>query len=71
MSEFFAALAVLTFMFAGAYNWGNYNGRKDGSEEMRTKVVLYCIEKPDLCKVEYDNIKTQTKLENYKRPEIK
>lgn len=69
--NFFAALAVLTFMFAGAYKWGNYNGMKDGSEEMRTKVVLYCIEKPDLCKTEYDNIKTQNKLNNYKRPEIK
>lgn len=71
MSEFCAVFAALILMSSCFYNWGNYNGKKDGAEEMRTKVVLYCIEKPDLCKVEYNNIKTQTKLENYKRPEIK
>ena len=37
---------------------------------MRDKVVLYCIEKPDLCKTEYQNIKTQNKLNDYQRPAI-
>ena len=71
MSEFFSILTGLILLSSVAYKWGNYNGKNDGSEEMRTKVVLYCIEKPDLCKTEYDNIKTQNKLNNYKRPEIK
>lgn len=71
MSEFFTVLSILTVMFFGSYNWGNYNGKKDGAEEMRDKVILYCIEKPKLCKEEYDNIKTQNKLNNYERPEIK
>ena len=39
--------------------------------EIRDKVVVYCIEKPQLCKEEYQNIKTQNKLDNYQRPEIK
>jgi hypothetical protein len=34
-------------------------------------VVLYCIEKPQLCKDEYANIKTQNKLNTYQKPEIK
>lgn len=38
---------------------------------MRDKVVVYCIEKPQLCKEEYQNIKTQNKLDNYQKPEIK
>jgi hypothetical protein len=37
---------------------------------VREKVVLYCIEKPDLCKEEYKNIKTQEYLINYKRPDL-
>ena len=38
---------------------------------MRDKVVTYCIEKPQLCKEEYQNIKTQNKLNTYQKPEIK
>ena len=34
-------------------------------------LVLYCIEKPQLCKEEYANIKTQNKINNYQKPEIK
>lgn len=41
------------------------------SDEIRNKVVTYCIEKPQLCKEEYQNIKTQTKLNTYQKPEIK
>ena len=36
----------------------------------RNQVVLYCIEKPQLCKEEYNIIKTQENLNNYKRPEL-
>lgn len=39
--------------------------------EIRDKVVTYCIEKPQLCKEEYQNIKTQNKLNTYQKPEIK
>ena len=51
----------------GGFNWG----KGEGAKEMRNKVVLYCIEKPDLCKTEYQNIKTQNKINNYQKPEIK
>ena len=42
----------------------------DDGDTMRDKVVLYCIEKPQLCKEEYQNIKTQNKLNTYQKPEI-
>lgn len=57
------------FLVVG-YSIGKYHGKSAGDFEMRDKVVLYCIEKPDLCKIEYNNIKTQNKLNDYKRPEI-
>lgn len=71
MSEIFSALTISVLLFSGAYNWGNYNGTIQGENEMRDKVILHCIEKPKLCKEEYDNIKTQNNLNNYERPEIK
>ena len=45
-------------------------GIGSGGDAMRDKVVVYCIEKPQLCKDEYTNIKTQNKLNDYQRPEI-
>ena len=71
MSEIFAGLAIIVLTFFGGYNWGNFDGRIQGKNEMRNKVVLYCIEKPQLCKEEYNNIKTQNKLNTYQKPEIK
>jgi hypothetical protein len=69
MNIFITLMFVLTgfsFMFAGGYQ----NGKSAGENEMRNKVVLYCVEKPDLCKTEYNNIKTQNKLNKYQKPEI-
>jgi hypothetical protein len=62
------ATMVATFMFG--LSVGKYEGKSAGEFEMRNKVVLYCIEKPQLCKEEYTSIKTQQKLNDYKLPEI-
>ena len=61
----------MTTGFAFMYSGGYRNGEIDGEKEMRDKVVLYCIEKPQLCKEEYQNIKTQNKINDYQKPEIK
>lgn len=63
----FASL-VASFMFG--LSVGKTDGYSAGEFEMRNKTVVYCIEKPQLCKEEYNNIKTQQKLNNYQRPEI-
>ena len=63
--------AAIGAMFMGGYNVGQYDGKLDGESKMRPKVVTYCIEKPQLCKEEYDSIKTQLKLNTYQLPEIK
>ena len=66
-----AALFVgLGFIFLTGYNVGNKYGVKEGEDLMRPKVVEYCIEKPKLCKEEYDHNKARIKLSEYKRPEI-
>ena len=67
MDVFLAALLTCVLLVFGGFNWG----KGEGAKEMRNKVVLYCIEKPDLCKTEYQNIKTQNKINNYQKPEIK
>lgn len=64
MDAFFAILTV------GAFFVGTIIGASDSGNAMRDKVVVYCIEKPQLCKDEYTNIKTQNKLNDYQRPEI-
>ena len=64
MEGFFAFLVV------GAFFVGMMIGIGDGGDALRDEVVLYCIEKPQLCKDEYTNIKTQNKLNDYQRPEI-
>jgi hypothetical protein len=66
MDLFFLALTTCMLLFFGGLNWG----KSEGAKEMRNKVVLYCIEKSDLCKEEYNNIKTQSKLNDYQKPEI-
>jgi hypothetical protein len=71
MSEIFAGLTIIVLTFFGGYNWGKFDGRNQGEDETRNRVVLYCIEKPQLCKEEYNNIKTQQKLYKYQKPEIK
>ena len=58
-------------IFMSGYSVGQTDGKPAGEFEMRPKVVVYCIEKPDLCKEEYNTIKTQLKLNNYQLPEIK
>lgn len=77
MEEFYAgglilgAFASLVSSFMFGLSVGKVDGKSAGEFEMRPKVVVYCIEKPQLCKEEYDSIKTQQKLNNYKLPEIK
>lgn len=63
-------LAAVALIFSGGFNAGRGVGEHDGGEEMRRKVILHCVEKPKLCKQEYDNIKTQSKLNEYERPEL-
>lgn len=67
MTEF-VVIITFTAVFMGGYYLGN--DTDEVKQEVRNQVVVYCIEKPKLCKEEYDNIKTQNKLNNYKRPEI-
>jgi hypothetical protein len=67
---FVAFFGGLGAFFLLAYNVGNHYGIKEGEDLMRPKVVEYCIEKPKLCKQEYDHNKALTKLKEYKRPEI-
>ena len=67
MNLFFVVLCTCMLLLFSGVNWG----KSEGAKEMRNKVVLYCIEKPDLCKTEYQNIKTQNKINNYQKPEIK
>ena len=71
MSEFFSLLTIFILSIVGGCMSGISIGTIQGENEMRDKVILHCIEKPKLCKEEYDNIKTQNKLNNYERPEIK
>ena len=66
MDVFFLALSITMLLFFTGLNWG----KDEGAKLMRDKVVVYCIEKSQLCEEEYHNIKTQTKLNNYQRPEI-
>lgn len=67
MTDFVLVITVSTAVLGGYCLVSNTDGVK---QEVRNQVVVYCIEKPKLCKEEYDNIKTQNKLNNYKRPEI-
>lgn len=62
---------IIAFLTAGAFFVVMMIGFGDGGNVMRDKVVVYCIEKPQLCKDEYINIKTQNKLNTYQKPEIK
>ena len=61
---------IFAFLTVGAFFVGMVIGIGEGAKEMRDKVVVYCIEKPQLCKEEYANIKTQNKLNTYQKPEI-
>ena len=61
---------IFAFLTVAAFFVGVMIGVGDGNDTMRDKVVLYCIEKPQLCKEEYQNIKTQNKINNYQKPEI-
>lgn len=64
MEGTFALLLIPAFFV------GMLLGTALNDDNLRDKVVLYCIEKPQLCKEEYANIKTQNKLNNYQKPEI-
>jgi hypothetical protein len=63
-------IAVLIIL-CSTWMIGSIMGWNTGQDVMRNKVVLYCIEKPQLCKEEYQNIKTQNKINDYQKPEIK
>lgn len=51
---FFTFLAALIGSYAFGYNTGEHYGRNQG--------IIYCMEKPDKCKIEYQYLK----LENSK-----
>ena len=70
MGLFVTFIGGLGFLFLMGYNVGNHYGIKEGEDLMRPKVVQYCIEKPKLCKEEYDHNKARIKLFEYKQPEI-
>ena len=72
MGELYAGGIVLGFFASiGAILLVGYNvGKIDGEFEIRNQVVLYCIENLQLCKEEYNIIKTQENLNNYKQPEL-
>ena len=76
MDELYAGGIVLGLfasigaIFLGGYNVGKIDGKSAGEWEMRNKAVVYCIEKPQLCKEEYNHIKTRENLNNYTRPEL-
>ena len=61
---------LIAFLLVPTFYLGIVVGIHWNDDEIRNKVVLYCIEKPELCKEEYNNIKTQENLNNYKRPEL-
>ena len=62
---------IFAFLLIPAFFVGMLLGTALNEDNLRDKVVLYCIEKPQLCKEEYANIKTQNKINNYQKPEIK
>ena len=64
MEGTFALLLIPAFFV------GMLLGTALNEDNLRDKVVLYCIEKPQLCKEEYANIKTQNKINDYQKPEI-
>lgn len=61
---------IFALLMVPAFFVGIIIGTTLNENNMRDKVVVYCIEKPQLCKDEYTNIKTQNKLNDYQRPEI-
>lgn len=63
--------AIMVGIFLNRFSVREIDGKSAGEFEMRSKVVVYCIEKPQLCKEEYDSIKTQLKLNTYQLSEIK
>ena len=65
MTDLIIPLAIIFTFFGGIIAGGVHM-----EDITREKVVLYCIEKPDLCKEEYNHIKTQENLNNYKLPEL-
>jgi hypothetical protein len=69
MIDLIITLAII-FTFFGGIIVGVGSTADPIRDITRDKVVLYCIEKPDLCKEEYNHIKTQENLSNYKRPEL-
>lgn len=60
--------------FAGVLCWGimlgYYVGSRETKENMRPLMISHCVEKPDLCKEEYEHNKQWGKLREYQRPEI-
>ena len=65
MTDLLFVMALIFTFFGGVISGANVT-----KDNVRDEVVLYCIEKPQLCKEEYNHIKTQENLNNYKRPEL-
>ena len=61
---------LLFVSFAGFFYFGYYVGSRETKENMRPLMISHCVEKPDLCKEEYEHNKQWGKLREYQRPEI-
>jgi hypothetical protein len=65
-----ATVLLLFVSFAGVFYMGYCVGSIETKENMRPLMISHCVEKPDLCKEEYDHNKQWGKLKEYQRPEI-
>lgn len=73
MNEFASVFLTFIVMISGASALSIFNyerGKTYGESVMRDQVVIYCNEKPKLCKEEYENLKTQMKVNSYEKPNL-
>lgn len=73
MNEFASVFLTFIVMISGATALSGLsymNGITFGESVMRDQVVIYCNEKPKLCKEEYDNLKAQMKVNSYEKPNL-
>lgn len=61
---------LLFVSFSGFFYFGYYVGSRETKENIRPLMISHCVEKPDICKEEYQHNKLWGKLREYQRPEI-
>lgn len=66
----FSFLVFQVVLFTTTYKVGSMDGKNLAIAETRYQVVVYCNEKPKLCKEEYEQIKLREKVGEYKKPEL-